>query len=162
MDILDRLLAHDSWTTRQLLLACQALPEAAWEQEFEIDHHSLRATFLHLIDNMEGWTDLLYGRPRTERSGDTPAALLERLTVISREFIVLARRIARENREDDVFMDVLDEPPVPKTFGGAIAHLITHNMHHRAQIMFLMEKVGLTQHIEGDLLSWEATAHGWQ
>ena len=27
MDILDRLLAHDTWTTRQLLVACQSLPD---------------------------------------------------------------------------------------------------------------------------------------
>jgi hypothetical protein len=34
-------------------------------------------------------------------------------------------------------------------------------MHHRAHIMFLMEKVGLKDHIEGDLLSWESQSAGW-
>lgn len=58
-------------------------------------------------------------------------------------------------------MDILDNPPRLKTFGGAIAHLITHGMHHRAQVMFLMEKVGLREHIEGDVLSWEASSFGW-
>jgi uncharacterized damage-inducible protein DinB len=49
-----------------------------------------------------------------------------------------------------------------KTFGGAIGHVITHNMHHRAQIMFLMERTGLKDHIEGDLLSWESNSFGWR
>jgi uncharacterized damage-inducible protein DinB len=58
-------------------------------------------------------------------------------------------------------MDTLDKPPRLKTFGGALAHLLTHSMHHRAQIMFLMEKVGLTEHVEGDVLTWESKSFGW-
>jgi hypothetical protein len=34
-------------------------------------------------------------------------------------------------------------------------------MHHRAQIMFMMEKVGLQDHLEGDVFSWESQALGW-
>ena len=60
MDILDRLLGHDTWTTRQLLLACQPLPDELLDIEFDIDHKSLRETFIHMISNMEVWTDLLY------------------------------------------------------------------------------------------------------
>ena len=162
MDILDRLLSHDTWTTRQLLLACQALPDALLDQEFEIDHQSLRETFTHVIQNMEIWTDLLYEREVQDRTGSTISELLERLSSVSRDFAHLARAIARENRYDDCFVDMLDNPPAKKTYGGAIGHVITHNMHHRAQIMFLMERVGLKDHIEGDLLSWESASFGWR
>jgi uncharacterized damage-inducible protein DinB len=55
----------------------------------------------------------------------------------------------------------VDNTPRLKTFGGAIGHLITHSMHHRAQVMFLMEQVGLKEHVEGDLLSWESNSFGW-
>jgi hypothetical protein len=34
-------------------------------------------------------------------------------------------------------------------------------MHHRAQVMIMMERARLGDHIEGDLLSWEAKAFGW-
>jgi uncharacterized damage-inducible protein DinB len=161
MDILDRLLAHDTWTTRQLLLACQPLPDDLLDKEFDIDHESLRGTFVHVIKNMEIWTDLLYGRTVQDKTGNTIPELLERLDVVSRDFANLARNIARENRYDDCFIDTLDNPPKKKTFGGSIGHVITHNMHHRAQIMFLMERVGLKDHIEGDLLSWESGSFGW-
>ena len=160
MDLLDRLLGHDTWTTRQLLLACQNLPDELLDQEFEIDHRSLRKTFVHMIANLEVWTDLLLERPVGRKSGDSIAALLERLDTASREFDRIAHQIAREGRWDDSFVDVLDDPPRLKTFGGTIGHVITHNMHHRAQIMFLMEKVGIKEHIEGDLLGWESQAFG--
>jgi uncharacterized damage-inducible protein DinB len=162
MDILDRLLAHDTWTTRQLLLACQALPNEMLDREFEIDHKSLRETFAHMIGNTETWTDLLYGRPVEDKTGNTIPEMLERLSIVGRDFADLARKIARENRYDDCFIDTLDQPPAKKTFGGAIGHVITHNMHHRAQIMFLMERAGLKQHLEGDLLSWESNSFGWR
>lgn len=161
MDILDRLLAHDSWTTRQLLLACQQLPDEVLDKEFDIDHKSLRETFRHMIENMEIWTDLLYERTVQEKWGTSIPQLLERLSIVSRDFAQLARHIAREKRYDDCFTDTLDNPPIKKTFGGGIGHVITHNMHHRAHIMFLMERTGLKDHIEGDLLSWESGSFGW-
>jgi uncharacterized damage-inducible protein DinB len=161
MDLLDRLLAHDTWTTRQLLLACAALPDALLDKEFDIDHKSLRHTFVHMIGNMEVWTDLLYERPVQQKSGETIPELLTRLSGASRDFADLARRIAREERYDACFFDILDVPPQKKTFGGVIGHVLTHDMHHRAQIMFLMEKVGITEYIEGDLLSWESATFGW-
>lgn len=161
MDILDRLLAHDTWTTRQLLVACQSLPDELLDKEFEIDHKSLRETFLHMIDNLEVWTDLLYERPVQHKEGTSIPQLLQRLNFASREFSKLAHKVSRENRFDDFFLDTLDTPPQLKSFGGTIGHVITHNMHHRAHIMFLMERVGLKDHIEGDLLGWEAQSSGW-
>ena len=161
MDILDRLLAHDTWTTRQLLVACQSLPDELLDKEFEIDHKSLRETFLHMIDNLEVWTDLLYERPVQHKEGASIPELLQRLTSASREFAKLAHKISRENRFDDLFLDSLDTPPQLKSFGGTIGHVITHNIHHRAHIMFLMERVGLKDHIEGDMLGWEVKSFGW-
>ena len=161
MDILDRLIAHDTWTTLQLLDACEGLSDDLLDKEFEIDHRSLRKTFLHMIENLETWTDLIHERPVQDKQGNSIPELRQRLVDASREFANLARKIARENRFDDSFWDVLDNPPRLKTFGGAIGHVLTHNMHHRAQIMYLMEKVGIQDHIEGDLLSWESNAFGW-
>ena len=161
MDLVDRLLAHDTWTTRQLLVACAHLSDFDLDREFDIDQRSLRQTFVHIIRNMEVWTDLLCERAVLDRTGESIAELIGRLTLVSLDFSNLARKIAREQRYDDCFVDILDNPPRMKTFGGGIGHLLTHNMHHRAQIMYLMEKVGIQDHVEGDLLSWESIAFGW-
>lgn len=37
MDLLDKLLGHDTWTTRQLLLACNSLPDELLDREFETE-----------------------------------------------------------------------------------------------------------------------------
>jgi len=113
MDLVDRLLGHDTWTTRQLLEACRSLPDSLLDREFDIDHKSLRGTFLHLIDNMETWTDLLCERPVQDRAGTSIPQLIERLSLVSRDLASITRRIVRENRFDACFMDTLDKPPRP-------------------------------------------------
>ncbi len=163
MDVLDRLLAHDVWTTRQLLHAAAQLDDAHLDRRSDVDNRSLRECFLHIIKNMEVWTDLLHERPVQPRLGEQPTIdeLLARLGAAGQEFAAVARKIGREGRWDDVYTDPLDDPPTTKTYGGTIAHLITHSMHHRAQAMYMLEQLGVRDHVEGDVLSWEATAFGW-
>jgi uncharacterized damage-inducible protein DinB len=165
MDLLDRLLGHDVWSTKQLLVQSKPLTDTQLDSPFDIDNRSLRECFLHIIEAMELWNDLLYERPvrKADDSGagsQTLDGLIARLDEAGEELAVIARKIARENRWDDVFTDVLDDPPRKKTFGGTIAHVITHSMHHRAQAMYIMEQLGIRDHIEGDVLSWEGIAHG--
>ncbi|MCP4507009.1 MAG: hypothetical protein GY903_17025 [Fuerstiella sp.] len=51
-------------------------------------------------------------------------------------------------------MDPIDG--VEKTFGGAIAHVLTYSMHHRAQVLCTPRLIGVTDRPEGDVLSWES------
>ena len=165
MDLLDRLLAHDIWSTRQLLLQSKPLTEAQLDQLFDVDSRTLRACFVHIIQVMETWNDLLYERPvrpSSELSAKSQSleGLRARLEEAGEEFAAISTKIARENRWDDQFTDVLDNPPRKKSFGGTIAHVITHSMHHRAQVMYMMEQLGIRDHIEGDVLGWEQTLRG--
>jgi uncharacterized damage-inducible protein DinB len=70
----------------------------------------------------------------------------------------LARIVGDAHRWDATYIDVLDDPPRPKTFGGTIAHVITHNMHHRSEIIHMLTRLGVEQVLEGDVLSWEQQA----
>jgi uncharacterized damage-inducible protein DinB len=45
--------------------------------------------------------------------------------------------------------------PTEKSYGGAIAHVITHSMPHRAQLLSMLRKRGVESLPEGDVLSWE-------
>lgn len=165
MDLLDRLLAHDVWTTRQLLLAARPLSDEQLDRRFDIDRRTLRECFEHIIENMEIWSDLIAERPVRADPADAQSGtidgLLARLSAAGQDFAALARRIARDNAWDAVYLDTLDSPPRPKTYGGTIAHLITHSMHHRAQAMYMLECLGVSDHVEGDVLSWESQAFGW-
>lgn len=82
---------------------------------------------------------------------------MERHTAAAAEFAALARRIADEGRLDELWIDVLDDPPRRKTRGGTIGHVITHNMHHRAEALHILSRLGVSDLPEGDVLSWEST-----
>jgi uncharacterized damage-inducible protein DinB len=74
MDLLDRLLAHDAWTTGQLLDRCLALPDDQLDRPFDIGHRTVRATFQHIIFNIEAWSALMAGAtelpPRPPRGAE--------------------------------------------------------------------------------------------
>lgn len=157
MDLLDRLLGHDAWTTRQLLLQSRTLTDAQLDQPFDLGLGTLRLTFGHIIDNMEVWTNLMNGVDVSLRS-EGPQALedfLGRLDAVAASFSTLARKVATEGRLDERWTDTLDDPPTQKTYGGAIAHVITHSMHHWAQVIHMLKRLGVQGVIEGDVLSWE-------
>ena len=158
MTILDRLLAHDAWTTRQLLLRCRELSDAKLDRVFDIGDRSLRVTFVHMIECAELHMDRMMGLPERmlEENYDIDA-LLKRHSLISRELAELATRVEREGSADATWTGGNGK----RTFGAGIGHLITHSMHHRAQAMYMMEQLGLDDVIEGDVLGWESVARGW-
>ena len=162
MDLLDRLLGHDRWTTAQLLERCRELRAEQWTQPFDLGHETLAATFQHMRSNVRVWTDLMAERPvrpSTDEALTTVDLLLAAWHRVYTDFATLARRIADESRWDTTYVDVLDDPPRSKSYGGTIAHVITHNMHHRAEIIHMLTRLGLEHVLEGDALSWEQQAH---
>src|SRR5664279_212975 len=159
MDMLDRFLGHDLAATRELLLCSLDLSDEQMDRAFDAGWGTLRKTFDHMIGNIEIWTDLMMERPVRSRSDQVSArALLDRLESSYAEFAQFARRIEQEGRLDDLWTDVLDHPPTQKTLGGAIGHVITHNMHHRAEALHMMHRLGMTNLPEGDLMGWDQRA----
>jgi uncharacterized damage-inducible protein DinB len=161
VNILDRLLGHDAWSTCQLLLRCQELTDEELDREFDIGHRSVRATLLHVVRNMEVWTDLIGGWSLRPDEGEQPlgrsvSGLLRRLDAAAHDLAAVATRIVEEGRLDERFVDYLDKPSCQKSRGGAIVHVATHSMHHRAQLLYLLRRLGMRDLIEGDVLSWEA------
>lgn len=161
MTVLDRLLGHDAWTTRQLLLRCRELSEEQLQRPFDLGDRSLIQTFEHLIACMEGHTDLLLGRTayETYRDDESLDGMLSRLTIVAKDFAEFATRVEREGRADEMVMNSGNGNQ--RSLGGVIAHIITHSMHHRAQILSMLEQLGVPNVIEGDALGWESQARGW-
>jgi len=159
MDLLDRLLGHDAWTTRELLTRCAALTDEQLDTEVDVGHRTIRRTLQHIVFNTDVWAGLMAGRIRSKddvrRAPSTPELLIERHDRASATLAAVARDVAARHGWDDVWVDILDTPPAPKTYGGAIAHVITHSMHHRAQLLHMMKALGLRSLPEGDVLSWE-------
>jgi uncharacterized damage-inducible protein DinB len=160
VDLLDRLLEHDRWTTAQLLDLCRPLTDEQLDRPFDIGHRSLRATLDHLIFNIEVWAGLMNGRitarADVHRGETSVIAMIDRLNHAAAEFSAVSRAVRDRGGWDERWTDVLDTPPAQKTYGGAIGHVITHSMHHRAQALHMLRALGVPNVPEGDVLSWEA------
>ena len=161
MDLLDRLLGHDRRTTAQLLERSRELRVEQWTQSFDLGHQTLAATFQQMIGNVRIWTDLMVARPTRPSSDEaliTADDLIATWHSVYDDFATLAHSIGDESRWDATYLDVLDDPPRPKSFGATIAHVITHNMHHRSEIIHMLTRLELENVLEGDVLSWEQQA----
>ena len=158
MDMIDRLLKHDAWTTQQLLDLCLPLTDDQLDRSFPIGLQTLRKTWMHVVGNVECWVGLM-----SENDSPNPGfpadvsipVLIDRFDRAADGLFALARKVADENRLDDHFVDRLAQPPRQKSYGGGILHLATHSMHHRAQALYMMRQLGVENVIEGDALSWE-------
>ncbi len=161
MDLLDRLAGHDAWTTHHVLERCREVSPEQLHQHFDIGNGTIYETVLHLIGNVEVWTDLMREQP--VRAKGTPTdrfatidELIARFGNAYAEFSALARQITDAGRLDATYLDVLDDPPARKTFGGTIAHIIIHDMLHRSELLHMLARLGVPDLIEGDVLSWES------
>ncbi|HVU14177.1 MAG TPA: DinB family protein [Phototrophicaceae bacterium] len=156
MNLLDRLLGHDLDTTREVLTLALALSDEQLDREFDVGWRTLRRTFSHMIGNIETWTDLMMERPTRSMTGQNSVPeLLDRLERGYAEFAAFARQIEMQGRLDDLWRDVLDNPPKQKTYGGVIGHVITHDMLHRSECLHIMQRLGVNDLPEGDLMGWD-------
>ena len=156
MDLLDRLLKHDTWTTGQLLEICASLPDEQLDRDFDMGHRTLRRTLSHIIRNMEVWSALMASRPISEDADQTVPGMAKRLSDASEQLYRVARHVADHEEWDQQWRDDLDDPPRMKSYGSAIAHVITHSMHHRAQLLYMLRLCGVQDLPEGDVFSWQA------
>lgn len=153
MDLLDRMLGHDHWTTARYLDLCRELTDAQLDQEFDIGHRTLRDTFDHMIYNVDAWTAMMAGQPvDVDRDDRSVAALIERHERSYATFAALARQLHDEQRLDDTFVDHVD---YPQSFGGTIIHVILHNHQHRSEARHIFHRLGVPDPPEGDPQEWE-------
>jgi uncharacterized damage-inducible protein DinB len=153
MDLLDRLLDHDHWATTQLLDVSRNLTDAQLDQEFDIGHRTLHATFEHLIFNIEAWTAVMAGQPVERGRDDRPlAALIDRHERSYATFAALARQVRDEHRLEETFADHFDER-LP--FAAGIVHVVLHNAEHRTEALHILTRLGVPDPPEIDHALWE-------
>jgi uncharacterized damage-inducible protein DinB len=153
MNLFDRMLGYDRWTNLRLFELSRDLADAQLDQEFDIGHRTLRATFDHINAMLDYWTTAMLGEPAAPDAEDrTLDALIARHEREYDRFEALARRLYSENRLDETY---LDHHQYPQSIGGTILHLPFHNAGHRSEILHIFERLGLQNLPEGDPTEWE-------
>ncbi|HEU0164107.1 MAG TPA: DinB family protein [Thermomicrobiales bacterium] len=157
MDLLDRLLDHDRWTTARVLDLSRGLSDAELDRRFDIGHATLRATYEHMIFSLEVWTSGMVGQRLMSESDDlSVATLFERHERIYPIFADIARRMQDEQRLDETFVDPwIDSPVTLRTFGTGTAHVLLHDMQHRSETLHILKRLGVTDLPDGDPKEWE-------
>lgn len=162
MDLLDRILEHDHWATAHLLELCRDLTDEQLDQPFDIGHRTLRETFDHMLYTIGFWTGFMVGQPihpdRTTQDYERSiAAMTERFERDYTTFASVARRTRDEQRWEETFVD---HWKLPVTFGGTIVQVPQHNVEHRAEILHILQRLGLPDVPEVDHLLWEHVSRG--
>lgn len=153
MDLIDRLLEHDHWATARLLDLSRALTDAQLDESFDIGHRTLRATFEHMIFNVEAWTAMMAEQPLdAQRDDRSLAALIERQERAYAAFATLSRQVRDEQRLEDTFVDHF---AARKTFGGTILHVVLHDAEHRTEALHILERLGVPDVPEVDHGLWD-------
>ena len=158
MDLLDRLLEHDRWATTQLLDLSRGLSDAQLDQEFDIGHRTLRATYAHMIFIVGAWTALMTGQPHDVQHDRSVAAFRNYHERSYPAFASTAREAYARQRLEETFIDAHD---APMTFGGAILQVILHNTEHRAEVLHILERLGVPDLPEVDHGLWDFVRRGF-
>ena len=153
MDLLDRLLQHDHWATATLLDVSRGLTDGQLDQQFDVGHRTLRATFAHVIFNYEFWRRLMTGQP-IERPPVDPSltTLIERHEQDHATFAAFSRRARDEHRLDETYFDHYD---VRKSLAGTILQVLLHNTEHRTEVLHMLERLGVPNLPEVDHGAWD-------
>jgi uncharacterized damage-inducible protein DinB len=128
IDLLDRFLGHDAWTTRQLLDICSTLSEDQLDRDFDIGHRTLRRTLDHIIHNMETWSSLMAEQPFERAADQTIAGMIRRHDLAADRLKSVSRKIADSKAWDHLWPDHLDDPPQQKKFRNR--HRSRHHTQH--------------------------------
>jgi uncharacterized damage-inducible protein DinB len=153
MELLDRLLGHDQWTTARCLELSRDLTDDELDQPFDIGHRTLRATYAHMIYNVGFWTSLMVGETPAAKP-DSPL-LAEMAAVHERTypaFAALSQRLCEEGCLDETFPDHYG---ITQTFGATIIQVILHNHQHRNDVLHILQRLGVPDLPDGDPQEWE-------
>lgn len=147
------LLAHNKWANRQIMDACDPLDEAAFRRAFDMGPGSLHQTMIHIGGAMRGWNDLLAGRgfrARAEEADYSRGALRAMLDEAADELTDLAGA----HPMDEVVTRERGGKMYSFTRGAVVTHVTTHGMHHRAQCLSMLRRLGVEQLPPISVVEW--------
>lgn len=159
---LQLLLDHNAWATRVLLLDAERLNRGELDRRFDIGPGSVHDTLRHIIGAMRRWADRVGGRdvrPSIE-DGDRRYDVCELRALLNEadaDLRAVAAAIDARRGWSEVFEFAM---PGGRTYrftrAAAMTHVLTHGMHHRAQLLNIRRQLGLPPlGLDLDVVEWE-------
>lgn len=160
MTTIDLLLRHNAWATRVLLDDARKLTEAQFHKDLPIGPGSIYNALVHIIGAMERWSDRLARRPLRERldKGDrrhTVDELIGLLDKANADLTAIARGMIESDDLDGELVDTFGDKEYRFTHHTVFVHVMTHGVHHRAQVLNMRRQLGL-EPLEFELDACEA------
>lgn len=158
--ILERSLDHNLYATRALLEVCRPLSTEQFRQRFDIGPGSLHDTLRHVIGAMMRWSDRIMGseiRPSIEKNPQ-PRSVDELLILLEQGDRDLRTAAMDSETKLDQKISVrftLDYPVMHITRATALVHICTHGVHHRAQALNMLRRLGVKELPDLDALATE-------
>lgn len=156
------LLDFDRWATKQVLGPCLALDHQRFCEPFDMGPGSLQKTITHILGAIKTWTQTLAHAEialRLEADGveRTATQLLELVDPVYDAYCHEAWRAPLEEMTHRTMKSgkILKQPR-----REIFLHVVTHGMHHRAQCLNMMRKVGVTPLPASSLVEWGMTMRG--
>jgi uncharacterized damage-inducible protein DinB len=111
---------------------------------------------------MRRWADRIEERTLRDsiekpKAPRTPAELINLLEDAASDLTSVADRIVEDDSLDEKFEVTYAGVPKPfvVTRGTALVHVLTHGVHHRAQCLNLLRRLGLADLPDVDAIDWE-------
>jgi uncharacterized damage-inducible protein DinB len=152
-DPIEILLAHNQWATRQILEACAKLTPEQFHKRFEMGPGSLHDTITHILAATRGWGDLLAGRELRPPQQEPQRSVPELSTMLD-ELSADMSASSRKGPLDELLTRTRGGKTYTFTRGAALTHIMTHNMHHRAQCLNMLRHVGVSPLPPSSVMEW--------
>ena len=148
------LLDFEDWATHRMLDACGTLSDEQLDMEFEMGLGSLRKTLVHNLGAMIGWTGVLEdGEPEFAPDFGSDPPSIDRIRACHDQAMTRFRNAGSAD-----FADVLAPERKGTTYrftrGGIVTHVVTHSMHHRAQCLNMLRRLGVDPQPESSVFQW--------
>jgi len=159
---IDRLLGHNAWATALLADRCRALSPQQFARRFEIGPGTLQRTLLHIVGAMRRWADRIGDRAvrpsvEDEVNAPTPDEIIAILDETAADLAAVVGCVVDEDRLDEIMEHRIRgrDEPFRFTRGTAIIHVLTHGVHHRAQALNILRRLGVEDLPDLDAIEWE-------
>ncbi len=166
VNVLVRMVEHHVWLLGELLNRADTVDASVLDAPIELsvegidDHPTMRSLLSRLVGQMDMWNNVINDRPydMSVEQDESLASIRTRLGQAGPAFLDEVRRVVREGRLDETFIDAHCEPPEVFTYGGLIAHVLTFAAFRRVLVLGALYTAGVTDLEAGDPRKWVAEA----